>query len=137
MTWAKGLTLALTLLAALAPERARAAELVAFLAPGCSWCVTWEAEVGAVYDKTGEGRILPLRRVLKDGPRPVDLVFVHGIIYTPTFVVVHQGQEAGRILGYPGQEFFWGMLNQIIAHLPADARSAYRETELWAERPPP
>ena len=39
------------------------------------------------------------------GPRPV---------FTPTFILVADGREAGRIEGYPGEDFFWGLLAKML-----------------------
>ena len=32
----------------------------------------------------------------------------------PTFVMLNDGRETGRIEGYPGDEFFWPLLNELI-----------------------
>ncbi len=92
----------------------RAAELVMFESDTCEWCEIWHEEIGVVYAKTSEGRILPLRRVDVDDDRPADLAHVRRVVYTPTFVVINGGREVGRILGYPGEDFFWPMLGKII-----------------------
>ena len=52
----------------------------------------------------------PLRRVDIDDPRPTDLLAVRGVAYTPTFVLLNEGAEVGRILSYGGEEHFWGLL---------------------------
>ncbi len=94
-----------------------AGQLVMFESEGCVWCEAWNREIGGVYDKTSEGRILPLRRVDVDQDRPGDLEHLGGIIYTPTFVVMEEGKEVGRIIGYPGDIFFWPMLGDIIGKM--------------------
>ncbi|MEM6988824.1 MAG: hypothetical protein AAF499_20155 [Pseudomonadota bacterium] len=38
---------------------------------------------------------------------------------SPVFVLWHAGREIGRIVGYPGEEFFWPMLNELLAELDA------------------
>lgn len=78
-----------------APGNAQAAELVMFEAQGCSWCEVWDAEIGAVYHKTEEGRAAPLRRVDIDEPRPPGLEALRGVVYTPTFVLLDAGREVG------------------------------------------
>ncbi len=93
---------------------AEAAELVMFESEGCEWCETWNEEIGVVYDKTTEAKIVPLRRVDIDDDRPVDLLNLDGLMYTPTFIVIDDGREVGRIIGYPGEDFFWQLLNEII-----------------------
>lgn len=91
-----------------------AGELVMFESATCEWCEVWHEEIGVVYAKTTEGEVLPLRRVDISDDRPPDLAYVRGIVYTPTFVVTEGGREVGRILGYPGENFFWPMLDELI-----------------------
>jgi len=91
-----------------------AAELVMFEDPGCEWCQKWNDEIGYSYKETKIGQSVPLRRVMKNKPRPDDLKIITNIRYTPTFVVFHKGAEVGRIVGYPGEDFFWGYLENII-----------------------
>ncbi len=38
--------------------------------------------------------------------------------YIPTFVLIDEGKEVGRIEGYPGEDFFWGMLGKLLEKLP-------------------
>ena len=56
----------------------------------------------------------PLRRVTKDRDEADGIGNLRAIIYTPTFVVVKDGREVGRITGYPGEDFFWPMLADIL-----------------------
>ncbi len=96
---------------------AAAAELVLFETEGCPWCEAWDQEVGKIYDLTDEARMLTLRRVELRDPIPADLRLSEDVKYTPTFVVVDDGKEVGRIVGYIGQEQFWGLLGEIIKNL--------------------
>lgn len=91
-----------------------AAELVMFGSPHCPWCEAWEGEVGAIYPKTAEGRLAPLRRVDIDRPRPPELAEIDPVVFTPTFVLLVEGREVGRILGYPGEAHFWGLLGALL-----------------------
>jgi len=96
---------------------APAAELVMFDSPVCEWCEVWEEEVGIVYNKTEEACVAPIRRVSVWDERPEDLKSVRSIVFTPTFVLVQGGNEIGRILGYPGESHFWGLLGQMIQRI--------------------
>ncbi len=120
--WALGATLALGALAGglSGAGKAEAAELIMFEDPGCVYCENWRREIGPIYPRTREGRIAPIRFMSKSGPRPPGLN-VGPIIYSPTFVLVEQGQEVGRIVGYPGAQFFWGMLARNLERLPPSA----------------
>lgn len=110
---------AFVVMALAAAVPARAAELVMFEAAGCTWCRTWHEVIGPIYPRSDEGRIAPLRRVDVDAPRPDDLRHIKDIRFTPTFVVVEAGREVGRITGHPGEEFFWGLVAQILAKVKA------------------
>lgn len=100
-----------------AAPRAGAAELVMIEEPGCHWCARWNEEIGVVYHKTEEGRAAPLRRV-EINNLPSDVTFASAPRYTPTFVLVDDGVEIGRIEGHPGDDFFWPLLNRLLERLP-------------------
>ncbi len=92
---------------------ALAAELVMVERQGCHWCERWNAEIAPIYPKTDEGRRAPLRRVdIK--ALPDDLALASQPVFTPTFVLVEEGRELGRIEGYAGDEFFWFLLTQLL-----------------------
>lgn len=107
-------------------SESRAGELVMFESASCEWCEVWNEQIGGVYAKTAEGKRAPLRRVDIDDPRPFDLKFIRNVVYTPTFVLVDNGQELGRIVGYPGEDFFWGYLGKILGKLPKSSNIRIR-----------
>jgi hypothetical protein len=86
---------------------------------GCAWCETFDREIAPIYPKTAEGKHAPLRRVSIDNPVPPDLAFVEVERLAPVFVLVHNGQEIGRIRGYPGEDHFWGLLGALMKKLDA------------------
>lgn len=95
----------------------RAAELVMFESAACTWCKLWHEEIGPVYPKTAEAACAPLRRVDINAAWPKDLESIARVTFTPTFVVVENGQERARLVGYPGEEFFWPLLAERLAVL--------------------
>jgi hypothetical protein len=102
---------------AIPPTVASAAELYMVRRVGCPWCAAWDREIGPAYDKTEIGRRAPLRMVDIYGEQP-PIALKGRIIYTPTFVLVEKGREVGRIEGYPGDQFFWGLLEALVQQLP-------------------
>ena len=110
---------AISIALSLAP--ARAAELVMFEQAGCAWCETFDREIAPIYGKTEEGLRAPLRRVDTAQPVPPDLAFIETERLTPLFVLVDRGREIGRIRGYPGEDFFWGLLDAFMKKLDAPA----------------
>ncbi|NIA69735.1 transcriptional regulator [Pelagibius litoralis] len=99
------------------PSRGAAAELVMFEEDGCPWCAVWNREIAPIYPKTAEGQRAPLRRVDLHGTWPADLPELKAVRYTPTFVLIEGGREIGRIQGYPGEDFFWGLLAGLIEQM--------------------
>lgn len=99
------------------PAWSRAAELVMYERAGCVWCARWDRDIAPVYHKTPEAKLLPLRRVNLDKPADGDVKLASPVRYTPTFVVVDQGREIGRITGYISHESFWGLLGALVAKL--------------------
>jgi thioredoxin-related protein len=97
---------------------ASAAQLVMLEQAGCAWCKRWNEEIGVVYDRTEEGARAPLRRVDINGPWPKDLASVHRERVTPTFILMDDGVEVGRLRGYPGEHFFWPLLADMLEGLP-------------------
>jgi thioredoxin-related protein len=96
---------------------APADQLVMFREVGCPYCAQWDHDIGKVYVKTDEGKVLPLREVNLLGARPSDLVAIKDVKYTPTFIVMHCGREIARITGYLGPDQFWGLLDHDVADL--------------------
>ncbi|KNG92927.1 hypothetical protein [Pseudaestuariivita atlantica] len=91
---------------------------------GCYWCEKWNEEIAPIYPKTVEGRTAPLRRYDLHSETP-DVVFERRVQYTPTFILVEDGKELGRIEGYPGEDFFWGLLTVMFqrAGIPLEEAS--------------
>jgi thioredoxin-related protein len=106
---------------ALSLSNAQAAELVMFERAGCAWCEAFDREIAPIYGKTEEGLRAPLRRVDTARPVPPDLAFIETERLTPLFVLVDRGREIGRIRGYPGEDFFWGLLGALVKKLDASA----------------
>ena len=87
-------------------------ELVVVEQPGCEYCELWDEQVGIVYHKTPEGRFAPLKRVqIHHIPKNLELL---PVTYTPTFVVIRNRKEIGRLIGYISEDFFWQMLADIL-----------------------
>ncbi|MDK3017542.1 hypothetical protein QO033_07620 [Pseudodonghicola sp. IC7] len=92
---------------------AAAAELVMVEQAGCAWCARWNAEIAPAYPNTTEGKFAPLRRVSLR-TLPADLEVARRVTFTPTFLLVEDGREIARMEGYPGEDFFWPMLDQML-----------------------
>ena len=100
-------------------------ELLIFEEPGCPWCARWRQEIGPAYPKSVEGRRAPVRHIMIHEQHRAGVTLTLPITVSPTFVLSDGTKEVGRISGYPGQDFFWGMLAELIAKLdrPAPPKS--------------
>lgn len=90
------------------------ASLIMVEEKGCMWCARWNDEIAPIYPKTDAGKNAPLRRININQDPPADLTFERSLRFTPTFVLMIDGQEISRIEGYPGEDFFWGVLEKMM-----------------------
>lgn len=94
-----------------------AAELLMIEEPGCIYCDRFNREIAPAYPKTSEGRKAPLRRLQLDEPFPAEFANVRAATVTPTFILVNEGREIDRLIGYPGDEYFWFLLGEMLEKL--------------------
>jgi hypothetical protein len=80
----------------------------------CGYCRRWHREVGPAYPMSSAGRQAPLVR--RDITDPVVASFGK-VIYTPTFILVRDGREVDRLVGYPGAEGFWEEIGVMLARI--------------------
>lgn len=100
--------------AGLAAEQARSLELVFITSEHCPFCKAWERDVGQIYDSTPYAQKARLRRVDltdADSALPTGSADVFG---TPTFLIVGNDTEIGRIQGYQSSEMFFWALSEYI-----------------------
>lgn len=101
---------------------AAATELLMVEQSGCIYCERWHHDVGGEYALTDEGKAAPLRPIMLREMPPEGVQLQRPVVYTPTFVLLRDGVEAGRIEGYPGEDFFWGLLSGLLAETRRDPK---------------
>ena len=100
-----------------AAPTALAAQLIMFDDEACPWCLRFKEEVLPIYPKTEEGKAAPIR-IIDAAEVPEELEHLEPIVYTPTFVLIDdEGHVIGRIEGYPGYDFFWLRLGELLEKL--------------------
>lgn len=116
-----GSVLAMLLLAALplraetAPDwREKPLRLMMVDQVGCIYCARWDAEIGPGFGNSAEGRTAPLLRVDIDGPWPDGIVLDRRPSMTPTFILLKNGAELGRVEGYVGETYFYPVLAEMF-----------------------
>ncbi|WP_233192678.1 thioredoxin domain-containing protein [Acidimangrovimonas sediminis] len=98
--------------------------LVMFQQAGCPWCARWNDEVAPGYPKSTEGQLAPLVRRDIHAEVPAGMALTAPPQFTPTFVLMRDGKELGRIQGYPGADFFWAMLDKLLTGAGVDPNAA-------------
>lgn len=83
---------------------------------GCAWCARWHKEIGPIYPKTEAGRVAPLWLADIRQPLPDGVTLKRPITFTPTFVLLDDGNEVLRLEGYPGEDFFWGLIESALTN---------------------
>ena len=97
------------------PQNADAAQLVMVEQTGCHYCTQWKEEIGPIYPKTEAGQFAPLQMIDISERDPDAFDYARRVNFTPTFVLVDEGgTELARIEGYPGEDFFWGLLEKML-----------------------
>jgi protein-disulfide isomerase len=110
-------------LAASAREQATVSEPVRLIMVetlACPYCIRWHSEIGPAYPASPEGKFAPLERFLLGAPEIKDL---KPVAFTPTFIVMRGNTETGRLVGYPGQDYFWDELREVLVSAGFDAKS--------------
>lgn len=99
--------------------------------PGCVYCARWNQEIGPIYGKTGEGIAAPLRRMDITNPVPEDITLARSVNFTPTFILLVDGTEVSRLEGYPGEDFFWGVIGMMLNknEIPFDLKTLDDESD--------
>jgi hypothetical protein len=91
---------------------------------GCPYCAKFNREIAHIYPKTEEGKTAPLQRIDLHKSWPSSLDHIDRPRFTPTFILVHDNREIGRLIGYNGDEYFWFLLGELLQQVePASTDS--------------
>lgn len=82
--------------------------------PACHHCRAWHAQIGPGYGASRAGRAAPIIHVDVDGPYPDGLALDRRPWITPTFVLLSDGFERGRVEGYVGARHFYPVLEAMM-----------------------
>ncbi len=93
-------------------------ELIVMEAPECIYCGLFRRDVLPSYEASERGKDLPIRFVDINDEAANRLVLVAPVDTVPTFLVVKDNKEIGRIPGYMGPEFFFHSINYLLSSAP-------------------
>lgn len=96
---------------------AEAAELLMFEQKACPFCEAFNREIAPDYPKSVAGGRAPLRHVDIWESRTGGVEGLDPAVFTPTFVLVDDGKEVGRLMGYPGRRYFYAEIEELIARM--------------------
>ena len=89
-------------------------ELVVFEADGCVYCDAFRADVLPLYKASQIGREIPIRFVSVSRSDETRMGLGGGITVVPTFVLMAEGREIDRIVGYPGPFNFMKLVAYML-----------------------
>lgn len=92
-------------------------ELIAFEAPGCSYCPILRRDVAPSYPSSRAGKVAPLRFIDINDQAAATFELTSPVTMVPTVVLVRDGVEIGRIAGYVGPANMHRLLDPL---LPSD-----------------
>lgn len=116
-----GTLVALVAAGGISSARAGEVTVVMFRRAGCPWCRTWDREIGGIWPRSDIGARHAMRMVDLDADPMPDIALDRPVRFTPTFVVARDRIEIGRIEGYPGRDFFWGLIERLVAQAEGEA----------------
>jgi len=82
---------------------------------GCYYCRVFNRDLAPVYEKSTEGQAAPLVHMQLRGDLPEGVTLNTQPFVTPTFILIGpDGAEIERLTGFPGEDFFWPYVNDMI-----------------------
>lgn len=108
--------LSFSLVSIAASATAQAAELVMYFSEDCEYSAIFDIEVAPNYPDSAVGRAALLKRIAIEDMDNTEVVLKDPVTVTPTFVLVQNGRELGRITGYPGRKHFATLVNHLVKH---------------------
>jgi hypothetical protein len=87
---------------------------------GCYYCRVFNRDVAPVYETSTEGAAAPLIHADLRGDLPDGVTLLSRPFVTPTFILIGpDGVEVERLTGYPGDDFFWPYIGDMLVQAGA------------------
>lgn len=111
----RGALAGLAMLLAL-PAAAQELRLLMIEQVGCAICAAFNRDMAPAYANSPAGALAPLVHANLRGPLPEGVVLATRPFVTPTFILIGaDGHEVNRLTGFPGEDFFWPFIDEMIA----------------------
>jgi len=116
------LTIIIGAITAPRPAYAGSLKLVMYEARNCLNCRQFKREMMAKYKRSATGRAMPLERIDADNRAAVRKYRLkRPISFTPIFVVIKNGREVSRFIGYMGPSKFMHTVRSLLKRHTAQA----------------
>ncbi len=89
-------------------------ELIVFEVDGCTYCQDFRLQIVPLYTSSPLGREAPMRFVNVSRSDETKMGISTAITIAPTVVLMRDGREVDRIVGYPGPLNFMKMVNYMM-----------------------
>ncbi len=99
---------------ATAPTHSRL-QLVVMEAPGCIYCGLFRRDVLPSYQASARAKDVPVRFLDINDLEKANLELDSSVQIVPTFVLIQNNKEVGRIPGYVGPETFFHSINYLMS----------------------
>ena len=90
-------------------------QLVVLEAPGCTYCDIFRRDVLPSYEASQQAKDMPVRFIDVNDLTKTQIELQSQIDILPTFVIVKDNVEIGRIPGYMGPEDFFHSINYLLS----------------------
>lgn len=97
------------------PAAAQQFRLLMIEQVGCYVCAAFNRDIAPSYAVSAEGSFAPLVHADLRGPLPEGVTLDSHPFVTPTFILIGpDGAEVERLIGFPGEDFFWPYINEMF-----------------------
>lgn len=100
-----------------APNSSRL-QLIVMEAPGCAYCKVFRRDVLPSFATSERGKSLPVLFLDVNDLEGANLALDSSVDMVPTFVLVQDRREVGRIAGYVGPTAFFQSISHLLSMLP-------------------
>ena len=90
-------------------------ELVVFETSDCAYCLIFRKNIAQLYAQMPQSRSVPMRFVKLEDTATAGLELNGQVNIAPTIILIRDGQEIDRIIGYTAPELFFDMVNHLLA----------------------
>jgi len=92
--------------------------MVVLEVPGCIYCNVFRRQLLPTYKSSKQAKRIPIRFVNLNDPALAEIGLTQPVGIVPTFVILEDNQEIGRIPGYMSRHDFFRAIDYILSGRP-------------------